>query len=247
MDEGAAHQRRSLLSAGLPAGQAHQYIPERYGTDGQLKEVEKAIAIYRSAIEFLRRRGLIDARRVGIIGFSHTCFYVKYALAHAPSLFAAASVAEGEDGSYMGFMTGGNRYVDDKSLYGGPPVGRHLREWLRRSPSFNLDRVRAPLRITTLNPRFVLNEWEWFEGLRLLKKPVELVMLEDGLHVLQKPWERMISQEGSVDWFAFWLQGYEDPDPAKREQYARWHQLRRQLETVAASPSPAAGATPPPP
>ena len=224
-----------------------QYIPERYGTDGQLKEVEKAIAIYRSAIEFLRRRGLIDARRVGIIGFSHTCFYVKYALAHAPSLFAAASVAEGEDGSYMGFMTGGNRYVDDKSLYGGPPVGRHLREWLRRSPSFNLDRVRAPLRITTLNPRFVLNEWEWFEGLRLLKKPVELVMLEDGLHVLQKPWERMISQEGSVDWFAFWLQGYEDPDPAKREQYARWHQLRRQLETVAASPSPAIGAAPPPP
>jgi len=72
-------------------------------------------------------------------------------------------------------------------------------------------------------------------------------MLEDGLHVLQKPWERMISQEGSVDWFAFWLQGYEDPDPAKREQYARWHQLRRQLETVAASPSPAIGAAPPPP
>jgi hypothetical protein len=37
----------------------------------------------------------------------------------------------------------------------------------------------------------------------------------------------MASQGLSVDWFRFWLQGYEDPDPAKVEQYKRWRELRK--------------------
>ena len=43
---------------------------------------------------------------------------------------------------------------------------------------------------------------------------------------MQKPWERMISQQGNMDRFCFWLKGEEDPDPAKAEQYARWRELR---------------------
>jgi hypothetical protein len=46
-------------------------------------------------------------------------------------------------------------------------------------------------------------------------------------HVLTNPAVRMASQGGSVDWFRFWLQNYEDPDPAKAEQYARWRGLRK--------------------
>jgi hypothetical protein len=37
----------------------------------------------------------------------------------------------------------------------------------------------------------------------------------------------MASQGGSVDWFRFWLQDYEDPEPAKAEQYKRWRELRK--------------------
>jgi hypothetical protein len=40
----------------------------------------------------------------------------------------------------------------------------------------------------------------------------------------------MASQNGSVDWFCFWLLGYEDPNPAKAEQYARWRDLRKLQE-----------------
>jgi len=36
----------------------------------------------------------------------------------------------------------------------------------------------------------------------------------------------MASQGGAVDWYRFWLQGYEDPNPAKAEQYERWRALR---------------------
>jgi hypothetical protein len=31
---------------------------------------------------------------------------------------------------------------------------------------------------------------------------------------------------GHTDWFRFWLQGYEDPDPAKRQQYVHWREMK---------------------
>ena len=55
--------------------------------------------------------------------------------------------------------------------------------------------------------------------------------------MLVKPWERLTSQQGVVDWWRFWLQGYEDPDPAKADQYARWHTLRAQRDSSALSSS----------
>src|SRR5207302_9581028 len=56
---------------------------------------------------------------------------------------------------------------------------------------------------------------------------VDLIMLNTDEHVLTNPAVRMASQGGSVDWFRFWLQNYEDPDPAKKEQYIRWRELRK--------------------
>jgi len=69
-------------------------------------------------------------------------------------------------------------------------------------------------------------EWEWFAALTRLNKPVDMVYIQDGQHVLQKPWDQMVSQQGNVDWFCFWLKGDEDPAPSKTEQYARWRELR---------------------
>ena len=68
--------------------------------------------------------------------------------------------------------------------------------------------------------------WEPYAGLRYLQKPVDLIMLNTDEHVLTNPAVRMASQGGSVDWFRFWLQDYEDPDPTKAEQYTRWRELR---------------------
>jgi hypothetical protein len=43
--------------------------------------------------------------------------------------------------------------------------------------------------------------------------------------VLQNPGQRLASQGGTVDWFDFWLNGHEDSDPVKAEQYKRWREL----------------------
>jgi len=226
-----ANAAQPLAAKGIVVLQVQdEYLPWDYGKSGQRKEVDEALAIYESAVDYLEKKGVIDRNRVGIIGFSHTCFYIKYALVHSKIKFAAASTTEGEDGGYMQFMTNGNLFVDAYSLYGGRPFGKALKAWMQISPGFNVDKTNTPLRITTLSPPNLLLDWEWFEALTLLNKPVDMVMMQDGEHVLEKPWDRMISQQGNVDWFCFWLKDEEDPDPTKAGQYARWRELRKLQE-----------------
>jgi len=194
------------------------------------KEVPAAMAVYDSAIDFLDRRGLIDRDRIGITGFSRTYLYVTYALTHSKHHFAAADIADGVDYSYFQYMISAN--ADQRlapvfdSLNGAPPFGKGLLKWLKVSPAFLMDKIETPLRIQAIGPGSLLGDWHWFSGLTALGKPVEMIYIPDGTHILEKPWDRMVSQQGDVDWFCFWLKGEQDPDPAKAEQYKRWHSLR---------------------
>jgi hypothetical protein len=76
-----------------------------------------------------------------------------------------------------------------------------------------------------------LEEWEIYASLWKQGKPVDLVYFPNGQHILQKPLERLASQQGNVDWFRFWLKGEEEADPIKARQYALWRQLRKQRLT----------------
>jgi len=194
------------------------------------KEAPAAMAIYDSAIDFLDRKGMIDPDRIGIIGFSRTYWYVTYVLTHSKHHFAAAAVADGVDYGYFQYMAFSNideMYAGDfDRLNGAPPFGKGLLKWLKVSPAFLMDKIETPLRIQTLYPASLLGDWHWFSGLTRLGKSVEMIYMPEGTHILEKPWDRMISQQGNVDWFCFWLKGEEDPDPAKADQYKRWHNLR---------------------
>ncbi len=194
------------------------------------KEAPAAMAIYDSAIDFLDREGLIDRDRVGITGFSRSYLYVTYTLTHSKHHFAAADITDGVDAGYFQYVTFSNYTptVDDEfdRLNGAPPFGKGLLKWLKVSPAFLMDKIATPVRIQTLNPGSLLVDWHWFSGLNRLGKPVEMVYIPEGTHILEKPWDRMTSQQGNVDWFCFWLKGEEDPDPNKTEQYKRWRNLR---------------------
>jgi hypothetical protein len=96
-------------------------------------------------------------------------------------------------------------------------------------------------------PDVLLTMWAAYAGLRQLKKPVDLIMLNSDEHVLTNPAVRMASQGGSVDWFRFWLQDYEDPDSAKAEQYKRWRGLKKMQEENEKKSAEVHSAGPPPP
>ena len=91
-----------------------------------------------------------------------------------------------------------------------------------------MDKVTGAVQVVGLTRFSVLNMWGVYSTLAHLRKPADIILINtDGQHVLTNPADRLASQGGTVDWMRFWLQGYEDPDPAKAAQYMRWRELRK--------------------
>ncbi len=191
---------------------------------------------YVAAIQRLDAEGLIDPHKVGIIGFSRTGWYVLDSLLHAKEYFIAATLAEC---TYISF----GEYILNAD-YGGPgraksiaagigqePFGEGLQRWIADSAGFNTDKINVPVLYQADSPSALIYSWDMYALMRVQNKPVELLYFRNGEHVLTKPMERLASQEMNVDWFDFWLNGHEDPDPAKAEQYARWRDLRKLQQT----------------
>ena len=221
--------------------------PDHYDTD---KEAHDENVGWKAAIDQLAKDGLVDRARVGIAGFSRTCWQVEQALISDPELYRAAVVADGLDDSYMTywlFAEGRPSMAKGyEKIIGSAPLGDGLERWVRQAPGFHLDKVMTPVRIEAIGPSSILTEWETYAALRRQKKPVDLIYIPAGQHVLEKPLDRLASQQGTVDWFRFWLQDREDPDAAKRAQFMRWRDMRhreeeRKIEWGDEVPSPPQG------
>ena len=201
--------------------------------DGTPDEGACNAAGYEAVAKQLVSEGLVDPNKIGLVGFSRTVYHVMQALATKSSIYyRAASVTDGIMGSYFQYMLGADEEQNNgahqyDSLIGAPPFGEGLQLWLKRASNFNLDKVDTPLLIVGEGPPSLLSMWEPYAGLRYLHKPVELIMLKTEEHELTNPAERLASQGGTVDWFRFWLQNYEDPDPAKAVQHKRWRELKK--------------------
>jgi len=221
-----AFAARALASHGIVVLQ----MAERFDDLVTAQEASNRVLGYESAIDHLASEGIVDPKRVGIIGFSRTCYHVESALIKDPERFAAATLADGVDASYMQYLLFAESSLarESEQIYGNVPFGEGLREWTERSPGFRLHQIQTPLRIEAIGAISLLSEREIYASLWKQGKPVDLIYFPNGQHILQKPLERMASQQGNVDWFRFWLLNEEDPDPAKEEQYAKWRQLRAQ-------------------
>jgi dipeptidyl aminopeptidase/acylaminoacyl peptidase len=186
-------------------------------------EGPRRMAAFEGAIDELDRRGLIDRNRVGIIGFSRTAFHVAYTLTHSTYRFRAATMADGFEGGYLNYLLW--RIADSEGVNGGEPVGTGLKSWLENSPGFRIDAVSAPVRIEEYSPHAFLGGWEWYSIMSLLGKPVDFIWIPRGTHLLVKPWERLTSQQGNVDWFQFWLSDQEVCDAEDIATCARLREL----------------------
>ncbi len=220
-----AFAARALAGAGILVLQVSEHTSMVVGTPA---EGPWAVSSYEAAVAQLLSEGLVDPDRIGIIGFSRTCFYVMETLTTGSLHLRAASITDGVMETYSQYLLHPERPSQEtNAIIGAPPFGEGLQQWLKRSPSFKLDKITAPLLVVGNGPSSLLNMWEPYAGLYHLKKPVDLMMLNTDEHVLTNPAVRMASQGGSVDWFRFWLKDEEDPDPAKAEQYKRWRDLRK--------------------
>lgn len=215
------------------------YYPK--GLPGYLGEAAFKQDLAESAVRTLDERQIIDPTKVGLVGFSRGGWYVEYMLTHSHIPFQAASATDN-----VLYSLGEYWYWNDESMartqegmYGGPPSGKTLKNWLDNSISFNLDKVRAPLLMEVMGygkkyedpdapPDNLAVHNEVFVGLSRLNKAVEYYYYPDEQHQPDHPQARIASLQRNVDWFRFWLQGYERPNPDDLSQYKRWEKLRTQ-------------------
>jgi hypothetical protein len=207
--------------------------------DGDNRETDLVLAGVDGAIDALDKAGLVDRSRVGLHGFSRHGMHVHYALTFGDYPIAAATIADSIDLSpYCYSALYGLPYpgmaefeIDQfpglpiKMAVGAQFWGQGIERWTQRSYLFHLNRIRTPIRYEQYGTQQVPCNWTPFAILKRHKRPVEMIHIPDATHVLKTPYARFTSQEGSVDWFDFWLNQREDPDPSKFAQYARWRKL----------------------
>lgn len=223
----------------LPDDKDNDRIPKdkRFGENLNQAWKQFEARAYEGAIDYLDQRGIVDRDRVGIMGFSRTVAYTGYALTHSKYHFAAALAVDGIDASYFTYIAyaGPGTFDSDHELLngGGPPWGKSLADWVKEASGFNLDKVHTPIRLEEHTRLLgddpgggLLSQWEWYMGLLRLNKPVDYIIIPNASHMVAMPHERIISQQGAVDWFRFWLQGYERPNPADPDQYKLWEHLK---------------------
>ncbi len=207
---GRAFLREGVLVLAFPAGAA------THAPRGEAGAIAAFMDGVRGAIDALVAEGLVDPERIGIMGWSMTGENVLNQVTFSDAPIRAATILDGDANTVFSLaVTHG--FADDIAARKaraneGMPYGETLSTWVRNDPALHTDCIKAALRIESYGP-WVLNNWDIYALMRSQAKPVEMVLIPGGSHGLMTPSERMLSLQGNVDWFRFWLKGEERTVP----------------------------------
>jgi dipeptidyl aminopeptidase/acylaminoacyl peptidase len=183
-------------------------------------------------IDTLVRRGIADSTRLGIAGFSAGGGLTAYAVTQTDR-FRAAEVGEPVSVDYLAnaLDEGGSpewRGHMHEYGWGQDPydsIGRRVLE--AESPLFNVQAVHTPVltecgAISSDREQCV----RWFQGLRFVGVPSELVIYPRAGHGWEEPRLVLDSYRRNIAWFDYWLRDVPYPDSARRASYEAWKRER---------------------
>jgi dipeptidyl aminopeptidase/acylaminoacyl peptidase len=173
-----------------------------------------------NALDTIAARGYVDASRIGIGGLSHGAFVPIYMLQHYDRLSAVALAETGwAQLQYYSVTRTGRRL--------NPPLDwpEAAEFWSQIDIADHVEQVEAPLLVNFADREF-FNGWRVPRSMEDGKRAFEAYVFPGEYHIKWQPAHRLAIYNRNLDWFRFWLQDLEDPDPSKSEQYQRWHALR---------------------
>lgn len=189
---------------------------------------ELAVAEYQGAIDLLDRRGLIDRQRVGITGFSFGSQAATYTLMKSDMFLTAAlrgfAVIEAEHFQFFrpdNLKTPG--YMSVNNLTGDPVADERVMGQM--SVSRNARKISAPVLVQASDGEY-LASLPAFASVQKAGGMIEMFVFPDEGHMLFQPAHRDSNYRRNLDWLRFWLQGHEDPDARKADDYHRWRDMR---------------------
>ncbi len=183
-------------------------------------------------LDTVARRGFIDERRVGIGGVSHGTFVPLYMMQKYDRI-AAISISSPHWGPLQNYWNTEKSRVAT-AVYGGPvkynPGDRSKdndARWNGIDIAEHVESIEAPILMH-------LAAHETYALIRLIRrladagKPYDTYVFPEETHIKWQAAHLHAITSRNLDWFRFWLQDIEDPNPAKAEQYLRWRKLREQ-------------------
>lgn len=182
-----------------------------------------------SVVDLLASRGDIDRARVGMGGLSLGAEVTMWTTMNSeilravsvstpvisPTLYLYFSLWEDVHFSRM------DRYWQLGTLEETPE------RWRRISPSFDIERVGAPVLMQMSEQEYRLSLDYAVPMIRANLADVYVFPHEP--HQKFQPRHKLAVYGRNLDWFRFWLQDFEDADVLKVGQYARWCAMRKSM------------------
>ena len=184
-----------------------------------------------SAVHLLASQGQIDKSKVGMGGLSFGSEVTMWTLIHS-DVVTAASMASPTTSS-MYYLLGSNigkpflSVLRSNWQLGAPD--ETPTQWLKISPTLNLGKIHAPILM-----QFPEQEYMFALGYAIpmmLSHRADVYVFPNESHIKFQPRHKLAAYERNLDWFRFWLQGYEDPNPIKKQQYTHWQEMRDAMST----------------
>jgi dipeptidyl aminopeptidase/acylaminoacyl peptidase len=190
---------------------------ERYGL---------GLSAVRSVVDLLASKGEIDRTRVGMGGLSFGTEVTFWTVMQSDLLTAASVTSPVMSRNYylFGSMKGNGFFKPLKEFWQLGAQDETPERWRDLSPADNLDKIKAPILMQMPEQEYVI---ALDYAIPLMRKHrADLYVFPNEPHQKFQPRHKLAAYERNIDWFRFWLQGYEDPDPAKRDQYQRWRAMK---------------------
>lgn len=184
------------------------------------------LSAVRSVVDLLASKGKIDRTRVGMGGLSFGSEVTFWTEMNSDLLAAASVTSPGMSSNYYLFGSlKGQMYFDGLQKYWQLGTREATPDrWKLFLEESNIDKIQAPILMQ-------MPEQEYIMALNyaiplILAHRADLYVFPNEPHQKFQPKHKLAAYERNLDWFRFWLQGYEDPDPSKAAQYTHWREMR---------------------
>ena len=190
---------------------------ERYG---------RGLSAVKSVIDLLASKGEIDRTKVGMGGLSFGTEVTLWTVMKSDLLAAASVTSPVMSRNYylFGSMKGDGFFKPLKEFWQLGALDETSERWRLLSPVANLDKIKAPILMQMPEQEYVV---ALDYAIPLIREHrADLYVFPNEPHQKFQPRHKLAAYERNIDWFRFWLQGYEDPDPAKRKEYKHWRVMK---------------------
>ena len=221
-----SHPDREVLNA-YSTGRSN--LPAKRMQQGMGLE---AVATMEAAAKSLIDKGMVDADRVGIAGYSRGAIVTTLTMSQS-KLFKAGSNADTHFFNAGGFWSGAMVRELYRGLFGGSPWDpRYFENYRAFSPSARAEHFSGPL-LQMHTAAVAPDTIELDQMLKEAGVPTEMVVYPDETHLLHRPRTIASAMAHSFDWFDYWLMDRRDPNPAKAGQYRRWDAQAKRWQEAA--------------